>query len=134
MRLAILLATCLALQGCGYIVYKMDVQQGNYVTQDVIARVKTGMTKAEVRQILGTPLVADVFHANRWDYYFSTEKHGRRQDRTLLSVFFDNDKVTSVEGKGQPPAPPPVVSAPAPQAAPGTPPATPGPAPAPPAK
>lgn len=121
MRLALLLSACLALQGCGYIVYKMDVQQGNYVTQDVIERVKTGMTKAEVRQILGTPLVSDVFHSNRWDYYFSFEKHGRRQQRTLLSIFFENDKVASIQGKGQPPAPPPVVPASAPSPKPAAP-------------
>jgi outer membrane protein assembly factor BamE len=96
-----------ALAGCGF-VYKMDVQQGNYVTQDVVARVKPGMTKAEVRQILGTPLLADVFHANRWDYYFSAVKGGKPQDRTLLSVVFENDKVVSIQGEGRPPAPPPV--------------------------
>ena len=129
MRLATLLLACLALQGCGYIVYKMDVQQGNYVTQDVIARVKTGMTKAEVRQILGTPLVSDVFHGNRWDYYFSVDRRGRQQDRTLLSIFFENDKVTSVQGKGQPPAPPPVVATPSAPAAPETPAAAPAPPP-----
>ena len=108
MRLASVLLACSLLQGCGYLVYKMDVQQGNYVTQDVVARVKPGMTKAEVRQALGTPLLADVFHANRWDYYFSSEKNGRAQDRTLLSIFFQNDKVVSVQGDARPPAPPPV--------------------------
>jgi outer membrane protein assembly factor BamE len=108
MRLAsVLLLSCLALPGCGF-VYKMDVQQGNFVTQDVIARVKPGMTKAEVRQALGTPLLSDIFHANRWDYYFSSEKNGRAQDRKLLSVFFENDKVVSIQGEGQPPAPAPV--------------------------
>lgn len=108
MRLACLLAAFCFLPGCSYLVYKMDVQQGNYVTQDLVAKVKTGMTKAEVRQVLGTPLIADVFHANRWDYYFSSEKNGRAQDRTLLSVFFENDKVVSVKGEGRPPAPPAV--------------------------
>jgi outer membrane protein assembly factor BamE len=108
MRLAPVLLACLLLPGCGYLVYKMDVQQGNYVTQDVVARVKTGMTKAEVRQALGTPLLTDVFHANRWDYYFSSEKNGRARDRTLLSIFFENDKVVRIEGEGRPPAPPPV--------------------------
>ena len=119
MRLAPLLIACLVLQGCGYLVYKMDVQQGNYVTQDVVARVKTGMTKAEVRQVLGTPLIADVFHANRWDYYFSSEKGGRKQEQTLLSIFFESDKVVSIRGEGRPPAPPPVgQAAPAPTPAP----------------
>jgi outer membrane protein assembly factor BamE len=121
MRLASSLLACLVLQGCNYLVYKIDVQQGNYVTQDVVARVKTGMTKAEVRQVLGTPLVADVFHANRWDYYFSLEKKGRVGDRTELSIFFENDKVVSIKGHGQPPARPPVgqaAAAPAPASAP----------------
>jgi outer membrane protein assembly factor BamE len=109
MRLACLLAALCFLPGCNYLVYKMDVQQGNFVTQDVVARVKTGMTKAEVRQILGTPLIADVFHANRWDYYFSSEKNGRVVgDRTLVSIFFENDKVVSVKGEGRPPKPPAV--------------------------
>jgi outer membrane protein assembly factor BamE len=124
MRFVSLLLACLCLQGCGYLVYKMDIQQGNYVTQDVVARVKTGMTRAEVRQVLGTPLISDVFHANRWDYYFSAEKGHRAQDRTLFSVFFENDRVVSVKGEGRPPAPPPVGQA-APQQNPPAPPANP---------
>jgi outer membrane protein assembly factor BamE len=107
MRLTLVLLAAFALSGCGF-VYKMDVQQGNFVTQDVVARVKNGMTKAEVRQALGTPLLSDVFHANRWDYYFSSEKNGRQQDRTLLSIFFENDKVVSIKGEGRPAAAPPV--------------------------
>lgn len=145
----------LALAGCN-LIYKIDVQQGNYVTEDVVARVKTGMTKAEVRQILGTPLVADIFHGNRWDYYFSSVKNHKAENRTLLSVFFENDKVVAVKGDSHPPAPPPVgqagaaaapaaaapssapaasapASAPSPAApAPAPPPASPAPAPAPP--
>ena len=130
MRILLLSLACLALSGCGRLIYKIDVQQGNFVTQDVIARVKTGMTKAEVRQILGTPLIADIFHANRWDYYFSAEKNGRAGDRTLLSVFFENDRVVSVKGEGRPAARPPVGDStpPAqPAANPATAPATPAP-------
>ena len=105
MRLLAALLIALAAAGC---VYKIDIQQGNYVTQDLVAKLKPGMTKADVRQLLGTPLLIDVFHANRWDYYFSSEKNGRAQDRTLLSIFFENDKVVSVKGEARPPAPPPV--------------------------
>jgi outer membrane protein assembly factor BamE len=119
MRLVAVVLASLFLAGCGRLVYKMDVQQGNYVTQDVVARVKPGMTKAEVRQALGTPLVSDVFHGNRWDYYFSSEKNGRAEDRTLLSIFFENEKVVSVQGKARPAALPPVGQAePAPAAQP----------------
>ena len=123
----------LALAGCN-LIYKIDVQQGNYVTEDVVARVKTGMTKAEVRQILGTPLVADIFHGNRWDYYFSSVKNHKAENRTLLSVFFENDKVVAVKGDSHPPAPPPVgqaSAAGAPTAAPAAAPASAAPASAP---
>jgi outer membrane protein assembly factor BamE len=115
MRLTTTLLACICLQGCSYFVYKMDVQQGNYVTQDVVARVKTGMTKAEVRQILGTPLLSDPFHANRWDYYFSADRGHVKENRTQLSIFFENDRVVSIKGEGRPPAPAPVGQATAPQ-------------------
>ena len=107
---AILLA--LALAGCGF-VHKIDVQQGNYVTEDASSKVKNGMTKAEVRQALGTPLLVDAFHANRWDYYFSNVKGGKAEERKRFSVFFENDKVVSFGGTVHPPAPPPVGQAPA---------------------
>ncbi len=98
MRLAAILCF-LALGGC---IYRIDVQQGNYVTQDVAAKVKQGMTKAEVRQVLGTPLLADIFHGNRWDYYFSNVKGGKAEDRTRLSIFFENDKVVAITGEARP--------------------------------
>jgi outer membrane protein assembly factor BamE len=99
----IFLATLSAatLSGCG-LVYRIDVQQGNYVTQDLVERLKPGMTKAEVKAILGTPLLSDVFHANRWDYYFSNVKNGKAQDRTKLAVFFADDKMVSVSGDANP--------------------------------
>lgn len=92
---AYLVALALCLAGC---VYKIDVQQGNLVTQESVAKLKKGMTKSEVRQLLGTPLLADPFHGNRWDYYFSTATRGKTTERTRFSVFFDNDKLVSVTG------------------------------------
>jgi|SRR5690242_19140454 len=101
----LLLSTCLA--GCG-LVYKIDVQQGNYLTQDAAARLKVGMSKAEARQVLGTPLLSDAFHANQWDYYFSNVQAGHRGDSKRFTVWFENDKVVSFSGNTQPPAPAPV--------------------------
>ena len=97
MRIAAPLIVLLALStpAC---VYKLDVQQGNLVTQESVSKLKKGMTKSEVRQVLGTPLLMDPFHGNRWDYYFSTEVRGRAQERTRFSVFFDNDKLVSITG------------------------------------
>jgi outer membrane protein assembly factor BamE len=101
MRLLAFLVLALALPACG-IVYKIDVQQGNYVTQDVVAKLKKGMSKADVKQLLGTPLLTDMFHANRWDYYFSQVKGGKAEDRTRLSVFFEDDKLVAVMGDVRP--------------------------------
>ena len=122
MRLLAPILFPLVLAGCG-LVYTIDVQQGNYVAQDVAAKLKTGMTKAEVRQLLGTPLLVDPFHNNRWDYFFSSVKRGKAENRTRLSVFFENDKVVNFIGDARPALPAPV-NVPVPAAS-STPPATP---------
>lgn len=102
MRLAFLvLAAAFPLSGCG-LIYKIDIQQGNYVTPELTAKLKKGMTRSEVRQILGTPLLADAFHANRWDYYFSLEKGGKMAERTRFTVFFEDEKLVSVMGDVKP--------------------------------
>jgi outer membrane protein assembly factor BamE len=108
MRVLAIALCCAAVSGCGPFVYKIDVQQGNYVTQDVVDKVKVGQTKAEVRQILGTPLLNDVFHADRWDYYFSNGKGGKPRDTKRFTVLFKDDKVASFEGNAHPPGPAPV--------------------------
>ncbi|MEO7741704.1 MAG: outer membrane protein assembly factor BamE [Usitatibacter sp.] len=108
MRIIALAAILLAATACGPFVYKIDVQQGNYVTQDTAARLKKGMSKAEVKQILGTPLLADVFHANRWDYYFSNVKGHKAEDRTRFTVVFLDDKVVDFTGTTRPTAALPV--------------------------
>jgi outer membrane protein assembly factor BamE len=136
MRVIALVVSCLLASGCGPFVYKIDVQQGNYVTQDVVAKMKAGMTKAEVRQLLGTPLLNDVFHNDRWDYYYSSVKGRKADDRKRFTVLFKDDKVVSFAGQAQPPAPPPVGTPPPPGSIPARvepppPPDKPAPAPAP---
>jgi outer membrane protein assembly factor BamE len=129
MRLPAFVIACSLLCGCG-LTYKIDVQQGNYVTEDSVAKLKNGMTRAEVKQLLGTPLLADVFHANRWDYYFSNVKGGKAADKKRLTIEFRDDKVVSFGGTSQPPAPPPVGQAAAAAAPVPAPAAAPAPAPA----
>ena len=89
---------CLAaavLTGC---VHKIDIQQGNVVIAEQLAKVKVGMSRPEVRQTLGTPLLADAFHANRWDYYFYNEKRGKEVERNKITIHFADDKVTRIDG------------------------------------
>ncbi|HEV8094911.1 MAG TPA: outer membrane protein assembly factor BamE [Burkholderiales bacterium] len=78
--------------------YRMDIQQGNYLSQEMVSQLKVGMTKEQVRYVLGTPLVADIFHADRWDYvYYRDPRRGAREGRKI-AVFFENGKLARVQG------------------------------------
>ena len=78
--------------------WKIDVRQGNFVSQQMVAQLKPGQTRDQVRFILGSPLVADVFHADRWDYvYRFTSGSGAILDRRL-TVFFQDNKLSRVAG------------------------------------
>lgn len=78
--------------------YKIDIQQGNVVTQEMVAKLKPGMTKAQVRFILGTPLITDAFHAHRWDYVYRYQKAGKLTEERKLALFFDRELLQRVEG------------------------------------
>jgi outer membrane protein assembly factor BamE len=78
--------------------YRIDVRQGNFVTQDMVAQLKPGLSREQVRFILGSPLLADMFHADRWDYLYRFQPgHGEVQQRSL-AVFFQDNKLTRVAG------------------------------------
>lgn len=79
-------------------VYKVDIQQGNVVTQDMLARLQPGMDKSQVSFIMGTPLLIDVFHNDRWDYYYSYQKGGKRREQRRVTLIFEDDKLIAVEG------------------------------------
>jgi outer membrane protein assembly factor BamE len=80
--------------------YRIDIRQGNMVTQEMAAQLKPGLTKDQVRFILGTPLVADMFHADRWDYVYRFQP-GRNPDEAQerrLAVFFADGKLVRLGG------------------------------------
>jgi outer membrane protein assembly factor BamE len=78
--------------------YKIDIQQGNFVSQDMVAQLKPGMTREQVRFLLGTPLLTDIFHGERWDYvYFREAPNGKREQRKL-AVFFADGRLTRLHG------------------------------------
>lgn len=139
--LSLLLAAC---SGSFIKPHKIDVQQGNFVDQEMISKLKPGMTRSQVRFALGTPLVADAFHAERWDYIYRFQKGGGAPQQRQISVIFEDDKLARVEGDvvaaksepaqvpqrsaaqvstakpAEPPAPPkPAVKAPPPEPEPG---------------
>lgn len=78
--------------------YRIDVRQGNFVTQEMVAKLRPGMSKDQVRFVLGTPLVTDIFHADRWDYVYRFQPgNGEVQQRRLI-VYFVDDKLARVGG------------------------------------
>jgi outer membrane protein assembly factor BamE len=76
----------------------MDIQQGNLIKDSDLDRVQVGMTRSQVQFLLGTPMVADSFHRDRWDYAYSFE-HGRSRDvrRRWIIVYFENERVAKIE-------------------------------------
>ena len=80
-------------------VYKLDTQQGNVVTQEMVDKLKPGMTRSQVRFVLGTPLITDPFHRNRWDYFYSfAEARGKTRQTRRLTILFRDNKLVGVQG------------------------------------
>lgn len=103
------LAAFLGLAGCATVdeylptvrsfgVYKLDINQGNYLTQDLVDKLKVGQTKQQVRTLLGTPLVTTVFRDNRWDYVYEFRRQGRVLEHRQFTVYFTDDKLARWEG------------------------------------
>lgn len=82
--------------------YKIDVVQGNVITKEQVSALKTGMTRVEVRDVLGTPLLQSVFHAHRWDYVFSYRRGGEAEQIRKLAVFFEGNTLARVEADEMP--------------------------------
>jgi outer membrane protein assembly factor BamE len=83
-------------------VYKLDINQGNYLTQDMVAKLKEGQTRVQVRSILGTPLVTTVFRDDRWDYVYGFTRQGKELERRNFTVYFVGDKLARWEGDEMP--------------------------------
>lgn len=83
--------------------YVPDVVQGNFISSEQYSKLKLGMTREQVRQIMGTSLLASYFHANRWDYVFEFKRSGQTVGKErLVTVYFDGDKVVKFEGDALP--------------------------------
>jgi outer membrane protein assembly factor BamE len=83
-------------------VYKIDVNQGNYLSQDMVDKLKVGMTKPQVRTVLGTPLVTSAFRDQRWDYVYEYSRQGKVVERRQFTVLFVDEKLARWEGDEMP--------------------------------
>ena len=101
------LAGCASLQSSDSLLgvitpYRIEVVQGNVVTSEQAALVKPGMNRAQVRDILGSPLLTDLFHADRWDYVFTIRRQGAEPQRRSIVVRFENDRLTTIDAPALP--------------------------------
>jgi outer membrane protein assembly factor BamE len=96
---ALTLSACGVPRIPGITPYKMEIQQGNFVSQEMVSQLKPGMSKEQVKLILGTPLLTDIFHSERrWDYvYWKEDQAGHREQRKLV-VFFEDGKLARLDG------------------------------------
>jgi outer membrane protein assembly factor BamE len=95
------LAGCASLQSEGNLLgvitpYRIDIVQGNVVTKEQLALVRPGMSRTQVRDLLGSPMVTDVFHADRWDYVFTINRPGTPPQRRSIVALFDGEKLQKV--------------------------------------
>lgn len=100
-----LLIIAMLLPGCSYMPavptlqpHKIDIRQGNFVTQDMIAKLQPGMSRSQVRFALGTPLIVDPFHADRWDYVYMLHRKGELAEQRRVTVLFKGDQLERIEG------------------------------------
>ena len=104
LKTAFLMLFVTALTGCGAGaldfpgVYKIGIPQGNIITQDMVDQLRPGMTKRQVIFVMGTPLVRDPFHQDRWDYIYSYQPGGGTRGQEGITVFFEDDQLVRFTG------------------------------------
>lgn len=99
----LLISTILTLPACAAIpalpgVHRIDIQQGNVLTQEMVDKLESGMTKNQVRFVLGSPPLVDVFHQERWDYIYSVQPGGDDREQRRITLFFEDDQLARMEG------------------------------------
>jgi len=107
MRILLITLAITCISACGFVgfpgVYKLDIEQGNIVTQEMADQLKPGMTRRQVRFILGTPLVEDTFNPDRWDYLYVKRNGMKVLSESRLTVEFEEDSLVRLSGDLVPP-------------------------------
>lgn len=108
LAIAAALAGCNSIDGAAHRVanvitpYKMDVVQGNFVSKEQVQALQPGMSRQQIRDILGTPLMTSVFHGDRWEYVFTIKRPGVESQARKLTVYFNGDSFARAEGDEMP--------------------------------
>ena len=105
----LLAAALLAVSGCSGLkfpgVYRISVQQGNIIDQEMVDQLELGMTRRQVRFVMGTPLIEDTFNPERWDYYYSLRKGSGELVKKHMQLSFEGDTLASIDGDLEPVVP-----------------------------
>ena len=96
--IGLIASLCLTVCSCSRLVHKIDVQQGNVITQDEVNLLEPGMTRRQVQFIMGSPMIADVFHQDRWDYIYVMWPGYGEPTGVRITLFFDDDLLTGTSG------------------------------------
>jgi len=105
---SIIIASSLTLSGCTTVmenlpgVYSLDIEQGNIINQEMIDQLRPDMTKRQVLYIMGSSMLVDVFHQQRWDYLYSDQPGGEARVQKRLSLFFNGDRLIGIQGDFHP--------------------------------
>ena len=102
LKLLVATLTLSLLTACGSILYKAEIAQGNFVSKEQVAALKLGMPRLQVADILGTPLLVSVFHADRWEYVFNLKRQGIETPSYKLTVYFKGDALDKIDGSSMP--------------------------------
>lgn len=101
LRLTFLITSIACITACSTLkfpwVYEVRVQQGNWVERDMVEKLEVGMTKSQVRYVMGSPLVQDTFSPDRWDYYFTIKRGDYQMKERRVTVFFEGDTLARWE-------------------------------------
>lgn len=105
--MALAMCALLALASCGNNfgfpgVYRINVEQGNVVTEEMVEQLRPGLNRRQVRYIMGTPLIEDAFHSDRWDYRYLLRNGNETLSTTQLTLWFDDDELVRAEGPDAP--------------------------------
>lgn len=99
----LLVCATLSTGGCSYFrPHRIDIQQGNVITQDMVDQLQPGMDKRKILLVMGSPLVQDVFHADRWDYVYELYQAGELVQEKQVTLYFENEQLARIEGDLRP--------------------------------
>ena len=120
--IAVLLASCGGVSRLpSFTPHKMEINQGNLIAAETRRKLKLGMSQSQVRALLGTPLIADAFHPNRWDYAYRLEQNNKLVDQQRMTLYFEDESLARIDDSSMPAllsapsAQPPVEAAKTPQ-------------------